>query len=95
MLPVEIAESTTNVQAWYMHHHLGMTYEEIGQRLNYSMNGADRLVQNAFQRQSIANIYKLQIEYCRNECKDSIGECRACNLYKFMVKKMVRKEIRS
>jgi YesN/AraC family two-component response regulator len=91
MLPPEIANSTVNVQAWYMYQHMGMSLEEIGQKLGYSRSGAARIIENAFRRQSRANIYKLQIEYCKNECKDSVSECRKCNLYRFMLNKMVKR----
>lgn len=94
MIPAEIANSTINVQAWYMYSHMAMTLEEVGRELHYSDQGTRHLIERAFKKASVANIYKHQIEYCRNDCKTSVSECRECNLYKFMLTKMVRKQVR-
>lgn len=90
VIPPEICENP-NLAAWYMYHYLGMTLAEIGWELGYSDEGARKIIQNTFQRQSTANIYKKHLEYCKDECKSSTSECRSCNLYLFIVKKMVKK----
>jgi orotate phosphoribosyltransferase-like protein len=88
-IPAEI--DTLNGKAWYMYNFLGMTYEQIGRELHYSRETVPAIINNAFQRQTRANIYKKQVEYCKNDCEDSISYCRQCNLYKFMVKKMMKR----
>jgi len=87
-LPPEI---NVNTAAWYMKEHMGLSYTEIGLRLSYTPQGVHKIVENTFERKSPAVIYRLQQEYCKQDCIDSVSECRSCNLYKFMLKKMVKK----
>lgn len=87
---------TENQKAWYLRHFLGFTYEQIGKELNYSTSAVQKdffPTQKKFQRQCAAAIYRKQMEFCREECQESIGDCRECNLYKFMVSKMLKKSV--
>ncbi len=91
--PKEI--QTENQKAWYLRHFCGFTYAEIGEELNRSKSSVQKEffpTEKKLQRQSTAVIYRKQIEFCRDECEESIAECRDCNLYKFMVSKMLKKQ---
>lgn len=85
---------TENQKAWYLRHFLGFTYEQIGQELKRSKSAVQKNffpTEKKFQRQSAAVIYRKQTEFCRDECENSIADCKECNLYKFMVAKMLKK----
>jgi hypothetical protein len=87
-----------NQKAWYLRHFLGFTYKQIGKELNRSTSAVHKdffPTQKKYQRQSPAVIYRKQMEFCREECQESIGDCRECNLYKFMVSKMLKKVVRA
>lgn len=90
--PSEIV--TENQKAWYLRHFMGYSYRQIGQELNYSKSAIHKNffpTQKKLQRQGTAAIYRKQMEFCRDECENSIADCRECNLYKFMVAKMLKK----
>ena len=92
--PPEI--QTENQKAWYLRHFMGYSYRQIGQELRYSKSAVQKNffpTQKKFQRQGTAAIYRKQMEFCREECQESIGDCRECNLYKFMVSKMLKKSV--
>lgn len=94
--PKEI--QTENQKAWYLRHFLGFTYEQIGQELKYSKSAVQKDFfpePRKYQRQSTAVIYRKQMEFCREECKESLSDCRQCNLYKFMVSKVLKKRVRA
>lgn len=85
---------TENQKAWYLRHFLGFTYKQIGKELNRSTSAVQKdffPTQKKFQRQSVAVIYRKQTEFCRDECKHSIADCKECNLYRFMLSKMLKK----
>jgi hypothetical protein len=90
--PAEI--QTENQKTWYLRHFLGFTYERIGRELGYSKSAVHRNFfpnKRKYIRQSTATIYRKQMEYCKEECGESIANCRQCNLYKFMVSKMLKR----
>lgn len=90
--PKEI--QTENQKAWYLRHFMGYSYRQIGEELKYSKSAVQKNffpTPLKFQRQATAVIYRKQTEFCWDECDESMGNCRECNLYKFMVAKMLKK----
>lgn len=81
-----------NAKAWYMQDVLGMSLDEIGLELGYAPSSVRRVVNGAYQRQTKASIYKKQVEYCKNICKDSTENCQTCHLFNFILKKLIKKE---
>ena len=81
---------TTLEQAWYMRVHQGLSYEEIGKRLFYSGEQIRRKLQNGFQRQSSARIYKKVHEFCMG-C-DGV-DCEKCKLMEFVQYALIKKQL--
>jgi hypothetical protein len=81
---------TTLEQAWYMRVHQGLSYEEIGRQLFYSGESISRKLQNGFQRQSSARIYKKVHEFCMR-C-DGIN-CEKCKLMEFVQYALIKKQL--
>ena len=85
-----------NQKAWYLRHFLGFTYKQIGKELNRSTSAVQKdffPTPLKYQKQATAVIYRKQMEFCRDECEESMVNCRECNLYKFMVSKMLKKSV--
>lgn len=85
-LPPEVR---TQLQAaWYMKHVLNMTYEEIGKYYEYSQSVIYR---RYFQRVGVGKVYRAQMDHCVRECGEaSPRKCRDCQLYKFMVSRVLK-----
>jgi hypothetical protein len=77
-------------QAWYMRVHQGLSYEEIGKRLFYSGESISRMLQNGFQRQSSARIYKKVHEFCLM-CNGA--NCDKCKLMEFVQYALIKKQL--
>ncbi len=78
-------------KAWHMRVNQGMSYEQIGEALNYTGAAIQKQLHNGFKRLSSAKIYRLAQEFCFETCDGAF--CNECKLSEFITTKLIKKDV--